>query len=107
MAWGDARVRRQERKEATRKTRIEGRTARQAARQATTAEMAKHGMQRGQVLGDAFGTAVGAARDIMMPATPEGTEGKQKSKEDTPPADNTMMWIAGAAVAYFLLKRKK
>lgn len=105
MAWGDARERRQERKESTKLARIESRTAKQAARQATTAEMAKQGMRRGQVLADVAGQAIGAARDIMAPA---GADGKSKSNDDTKSGDGSMMpLLIGAGALYFLMKRKK
>lgn len=105
MAWGDARKRRQERKEAKGLARIEARAARVAGRQAVTAEMAKQGMRRGQILGDVLQTGIGAARDVMMAG--EGS-GKSKSNDDTKGGDNNALpLVAGAALVWYLMKKKK
>ena len=106
MAWGDARKRRQERKEAKGLARIDARAARVAGRQAVTAEMAKQGMRRGQVLGDVLQTGIGAARDVMMSG--DAGSGKTKSNDDTQGGgNNAMPLIAGAAVLWYLMKKKK
>lgn len=106
MAWGDARARRQERKQAKGLARIEARAARVAGRQAVTAEMAKQGMRRGQILGDVLQTGIGAARDVMMNG--DAGSGKSKSNEDTKGGDNNAMpLVAGAALLWYLMKKKK
>lgn len=103
MGWGDARARRQERKQEVRTARIEGRTTRQASRQATTAEMAKAGMRRGQLVADVVGQGINAARDVM--SGPEGN-GKSKTNDDNG-GGNAMLLPALAIGAYFLMRKKK